>query len=94
MTKLLAEPIVVPDGDSFLQEPININKPGIPELPPLTWSQMASLHYELELTLGRGLDQPGERLQITGRTLPKLPPLDSADMAQVKLQLEQILKDP
>ena len=53
---MLAEVIVVPDGDSFLQEPIDVNEAGVPHLPPLTWSQMSHLHRELELIL------------ITGRT--------------------------
>jgi hypothetical protein len=91
---MLAEAIVVADGDLFLQEPMDINEPGMPELPPLTWTQMSHLHRELEFILRRGPDRPGERLQITGRTLPGLPPLDSADMAQVKMHLERILKDP
>ena len=91
---MLAEAIVVLDGDSFLQESMDINEPGVPELPPLTWSQMSHLHRELELVLRHGPDRPGVRLQITGRTLPELPSLDSADMAQLKMHLERILKDP
>jgi hypothetical protein len=91
---MLAEPIVVPVGDSFLQEPIDVNEAGVPHLPPLTWSQMSHLRREVELILDHGSDRPDERLQVKDRTLPELPPLDHAEMAHVKMRLERVLRDP
>jgi hypothetical protein len=92
---MLAEPIVVPDGDSFLQEPIEINAPGLPELPPLTYTKMARLQARLErlLVIERGLPE-SEPIRINEPGLPRLPSLDRAQMAQLQMHLERILKDP
>jgi hypothetical protein len=92
--EMLAEPIVVPDGDTFLQEPQDINEPGMPRLPQLTWTQMACLHREIELILVREPDRAVARVQITSWMLPKLPLLERADLAHVERRLEEALHQP
>jgi hypothetical protein len=91
---MLAEPIVVPEGDSFLQVPIVVHAPGLPPLPALTYTQMA----RLQATLGRLLINPPGRparpVQIKDPRLPALPALDAAQWGQVQMHLDRILKDP
>jgi hypothetical protein len=90
---MLAEPIVVPDGDSFLQVPIVIHAQGLPRLPALTYTQMARLLVAVERIL---IDPPDPEwsVQIKDRRLPALPAMDSAQWGQLQMHLERILKDP
>jgi hypothetical protein len=92
---MLAEAIVVPEGDSFLQEPIDITVPGLPELPALTYTEMARLQARLErlLVIKPGLSE-SEPISINESRLPQLPSLDRAQMAQLQMHLEGVLKDP
>ncbi len=90
---MLAEAIVVPDGDSFLQEPIDLLVPGLPKLPPLTYTQMAVLQATLERMLLTHRVPRAPRTRIEDPRLPKLPLLDSAERAQLKMHLELILKE-
>jgi hypothetical protein len=91
---MLAEPIVVPDGDSFLQVPIVIHAPGLPDLPALTYTQMARLQATLERMLVNPPDPPERSVRITDPQLPALPALDTARWSQLHMHLERILKDP
>jgi hypothetical protein len=91
---MLAEPIVVADGDSFLQVPIVIHVPGLPKLPALTYTQMARLQVSLERMLQDPPAPPGRPVRITDPRLPALPALDAARRDQLRMQLERILKDP
>ena len=90
---MLAEPIVIGDGDSFLQEPIHVQVADLPELPPLTWTRMAGLRARLQRILVQepDLSEP-VRIELPG--LPPLPALDRAQMAQLQMSLECVLKDP
>ena len=90
---MLAEPIVVPDGDSFLQEPIEINVPGLPELPRLTYTNMARLQVRLQRMQREELGM-SESVRVDAPGLPVLPSLDRAQLAQLQMTLECILKDP
>jgi hypothetical protein len=91
---MLAEPIVVADGDSFLQVPIVIHAPGLPKQPALTYTQMARLQVSLERMLLDPSAPPGRPVRITDPRLPTLPALDAAQRDQLRMQLERILKDP
>jgi hypothetical protein len=91
---MLAEPIVVADGDSFLQVPIVIHAPGLPQLPALTYTQMARLHATLERMLIDPPDPPERSVRIKDPRLPALPALDTAQRGQLRMQLERILKEP
>ena len=91
---MLAEPIVVPDGDSFLQVPIVIHAQGLPRLPALTYTQMARLLAAVERILIDPPDPPERSVQIQGQRLPALPAMDSAQWGQLQMHLERILKDP
>jgi hypothetical protein len=91
---MLAEPIVVPDGDSFLQMPITIHAPGLPQLPALTYTQMARLQVILERMLVNPPDPPARSVRIKDPRLPALPALDAAQWGQLQMHLDRILKDP
>jgi hypothetical protein len=91
---MLAEPIVVPDGDSFLQVPIVIHVPDLPELPALTYTQMARLQATLERMLINPPAPAGRSVRIKDPRLPALPALDAALWSQLQMHLEHILKDP
>jgi hypothetical protein len=94
---MLAEPIVVPDGDSFLQVPIVIHAQGLPRLPALTYTQMARLLAAVERILIDLPNLPERSVRIEDQRLPALPALpamDSAQWGQLQMHLERILKDP
>jgi hypothetical protein len=91
---MLAEPIVVPDGDSFLQLPIVIQTSGLPELPALTYTQMARLQATLERMLTNPPAPPGRAVRIEDPRLPALPAMDAAQRSQLQMDLERILKGP
>ena len=91
---MLAEPIVVADGDSFLQLPIEIRVSGLPEVPPLTYTQMALLQGKLERLTIHQPGPPAHPVLIEEPRLPALPPLDSAQRAQLRMHLEAVLKEP
>jgi hypothetical protein len=91
---MLAEPIVVPDGDSFLQMPIVIHTSGLPALPALTYTQMARLRTILERMLLHPPAPPGRSVPIGDPRLPALPALDAAQRSQLQMELERILKEP
>jgi hypothetical protein len=91
---VLAEPIVVADGDSFLQVPIEIHVPGLPAVPSLTYTQMALLQVKLETMTILQPGPPELSVLIEEPRLPALPAMDSAQRAQLKMHLEQILKEP
>jgi hypothetical protein len=91
---VLAEPIVVADGDSFLQVPIEIHVPGLSAVPSLTYTQMALLQVKLETMTIRQPGPPELSVRIEEPRLPALPAMDSAQRAQLKMHLEQILKEP
>jgi hypothetical protein len=90
---MLAEPIVVPDGDCFLQVPVVINAQGLPRLPGLTYTQMARLLAAVERLLNDPPD-PERSVQLRDKRLPALPAMDSAQWGQLQMHLERILKDP
>jgi hypothetical protein len=91
---VLAEPIVVADGDSFLQVPIEIHVSGLPAVPPLTYTQMALLQVKLETMTNHQADPPELSVLIEEPRLPVLPAMDSAQRAQLKMHLERLLKEP
>jgi hypothetical protein len=91
---MLAEPIVVPDGDSFLQMPIVIQASGLPELPALTYTQMARLQATLVRMLVNPPAPPGRPVRIKDPRLPALPAMDAAQRGQLQMELERILKEP
>jgi hypothetical protein len=91
---MLAEPIVVPDGDSFLQQPVVISAPDLPALPALTHAQMARLHATLARLLNDPPGPPERPVRVEDPRLPTLPALDAAQRGQLQLHLERILKEP
>jgi hypothetical protein len=91
---MLAEPIIVPDGDSFLQTPIKLSHDGLPELPRLTYLQMRRLGSHLTGLTG-GDDGPwAQPLLIDDSALPELPKLDRAQVARLAAVIEGVLGDP
>ena len=94
VSSMLAEPIVVPDGDSFLQVPIVIQASGLPELPALTYTQLARLQAILERMLINAPDPPERPVGIKDPRLPALPALDAAQRGQLQMHLERILEQP
>jgi hypothetical protein len=91
---MLAEPIVVPDGDSFLQVPVVIQAHDLPALPALTYAQMARLHAILARMLIEPPRPPRRAVRVEDPRLPALPALDAAQRGQLQMHLERILKEP
>jgi hypothetical protein len=90
---LLAEPITVPEGDSFLQTPIKLIDGDLPELPRLTYLQMRRLHDQLVGLVGRTGPWPAP-VVLVDRALPELPKLDRTQAARLATDLDRILHDP
>lgn len=91
---MLAEAIIVPDGDSFLEEPMDINDVGLPQLPRLTWSQMARLHRDLELLLADESARGQGPTRVADTRLPQLPRFEDEEMVQVMCHIERIMRVP
>jgi hypothetical protein len=91
---MLAEPITVPDGDSFLQTPIQIIDGELPELPRLTYLQMRRLHAQLVALVGRAGPWAEPVILVDDRTLPELPKLDRPQASRLATDLDRILRDP
>ena len=94
MATLLAEPITVPEGDSFLQTPIKLIDGDLPELPRLTYLQMRRLHDQLVGLVGRTGPWPEPVILVDDRALPELPKLDRTQAARLATDLDRILRDP
>jgi hypothetical protein len=91
---VLAEPITVPDGDSFLQTPIKLVDEALPALPGLTYLQMRRLGAHLA-GLAESDDGPwAQPLLIDDSALPELPKLDRAQVARLAAVIEGVLGDP
>jgi hypothetical protein len=91
---VLAEPITVPDGDSFLQTPIKIVDGALPELPRLTYLQMRRLRDQLRVLVGRNGSRAEPVILVDDHALPELPKLDRPQAARLATDLDRILRDP
>jgi hypothetical protein len=91
---MLAEPILVPDGDSFLQTPIHITGADLPQLPGLTYLQMRRLHTRLSALVAHSGPWAEPVVLVEDRALPELPKLDRPQAALLATSLERILRDP
>jgi hypothetical protein len=91
---VLAEPITVPDGDSFLQTPIKIVDRALPDLPRLTYLQMRRLHGRLVALIRRNGSRAEPIILIDDPALPELPKLERPQAARLATDLDRILRDP
>ena len=90
---MLAEPITVPDGDSFLQTPIKLVDDALPDLPGLTYLQMRRLGARLAGLAGD--DGPwAQPVLIDDSALPALPKLDQAQVGTLASLIRTVLADP
>jgi hypothetical protein len=90
---MLAEPIIVPDGDSFLQTPIRLADDTLPALPSLTYLQMRRLGAHLAALAGD--EGPwAQPVLIDDSALPELPKLDRAQVARLAALIAGVLGDP
>ena len=98
VAEMLAEPITVPEGDSFLQTPIKIVDRALPELPPLTYLQMHRLRDQLadlvELPEAGPEEWQAPVVLLHDNALPELPKLDRPQAARLAGDLDRILRDP
>src|SRR4051812_40749621 len=94
VAEMLAEPITIPDGDSFLQTPIKIVDRALPELPRLTYLQMHRLRDQLADLVDRPEEWQAPVVLLHDNALPELPKLDRPQAARLAGDLDRILRDP
>jgi hypothetical protein len=91
---VLAEPITVADGDSFLQTPIQLADDALPDLPGLTYLQMRRLGARLAGLSGGDGPWAQALFLIDDSALPELPKLDRAQVVRLATVIEGVLGDP
>jgi len=91
---MLAEPIIVPDGDSFLQLPVTLADDALPTLPALTYRQMRRLRDQLAGLAGGDGPWAQPFVLIDDGALPELPKLDWAQVTRLAGLVDRALRDP